>query len=121
MQNGGLAPTWCSWIRSCDGRWTVSAIGVGRARCPGCVVGSTKRHGWQVRHLQDLPALGRPITLRVRYLRWRCQNAMCERQTFTDRLAKIAHHSARRTTRGSRSEQAFGHAAGSRPAERPDG
>src|ERR1700722_17139188 len=64
-----------------DGRWTVSAVGQGSARCPGCDVRSTRRHGWQVRHLQDLPAQGAPVTLRVSLARWRCQNQRRERQT----------------------------------------
>ena len=46
------------------GRWTVSAVGQGSARCPGCDAQSTRRHGWRVRHLQDLPAQGTPVTLR---------------------------------------------------------
>jgi transposase len=29
-----------------DGRWTISAVGQGSARCPGCDVRSTRRHGW---------------------------------------------------------------------------
>ena len=29
------------------------------------LVQSTRRHGWQVRRLQDLPAQGTPVTLRV--------------------------------------------------------
>jgi hypothetical protein len=32
-----------------DERGTVSAVGERSARCPGCDVRSTRRHGWQVR------------------------------------------------------------------------
>jgi hypothetical protein len=39
-----------------DWRCTVWALGQGSTRCPGCDARSTLRHGWQVRHLQDLPA-----------------------------------------------------------------
>ncbi|WP_456304822.1 transposase family protein [Acidiphilium acidophilum] len=82
-----------------DGRWTVSAVGRGSARCPGCDMRSSRRHGWQVRLLQDLPAQGTPVTLRVCLSRCRCQNQGCARKTFSDRLPKIAPPFARRTCR----------------------
>jgi transposase len=83
-----------------------------------CDVQSTRRHGWQVRRLQDLPAQGTPVTLRVRLARWRCQNQGCERRTFSDRLPDVARPSARRTCRVADLTRLFGHAAGGRPAER---
>jgi transposase len=101
-----------------DGCWTVLALGQGSARCPVCDVQSTRRHGWQVRRLQDLPAQGTPVTLRVRLARWRCQNQGCERRTFSDRLPDVARPSARRTCRVADLTRLFGHAAGGRPAER---
>src|SRR3984957_19248929 len=101
-----------------DGRWTVSAVGRGTARCPECDVRSARRHGWQVRHLQDLPAQGAPVTLRVSLARWQCQNQGCERQTFSDRLPNVAGSCARRTCRVADLARLFGHVAGGRPAER---
>ncbi|WP_408863366.1 ISL3 family transposase [Acidiphilium acidophilum] len=101
-----------------DGRWTVSTVGRGSARCPGCDMRSSRRHGWQVRLLQDLPAQGTPVTLRVCLSRWRCQNQGCARKTFSDRLPKIAPPFARRTCRVADLTRLFGHAAGGRPAER---
>jgi transposase len=101
-----------------DGRWTVSAVGQGSTRCPGCDVRSTRRHGWQVRHLQDLRAQGTPVTLRVSLTRWRCQNQSCERRTFSDRLPHVTGLYARRTCRVADLTRLFGHAAGARPAER---
>src|ERR1700756_2059057 len=101
-----------------DGRWTISVVGQGSARCPGCDVRSTRRHGWQVRHLQDLPVQGTPVTLRVSLARWRCQNQRCERQTFSDRLPHVAGSYARRTCRVADLTRLFGHTAGGRPAER---
>ena len=79
---------------------------------------STRRHGWQVRRLQDLLAQGTPGTLRVRPARWRCQNQGCEWQTFSDRLPDVARPSARRTCRVAGLTRIFGQAAGGRPAER---
>jgi chromatin segregation and condensation protein Rec8/ScpA/Scc1 (kleisin family) len=57
-------------------------------------VRSSRRHDWQVRLLQDLPAQGTPVTLRVCLSRWRCQNQGCARKTFSDLLPKIAPPSA---------------------------
>jgi transposase len=96
----------------------VSALGVGTAECPDCHAGSTRRHGWQLRRLQDLPVQGRPVTLLVRVTRWRCQNRRCERQTFTDRLAQAARPLARRTCRVAELARLVGHAAGGLPSER---
>ncbi len=100
-----------------DGRWTISALGQGSARCPGCDSQSTRLHGWPVRHLQDLSAQGTPVTLRVRLARWRCQNQACERQTFSDRLPHVARPSARRTCRVADLTRLIGYAAGGRPAD----
>jgi hypothetical protein len=99
-----------------DARWTVSAVGRGTARCPGCDVLSTRRHGSQVRHLQELPAQGTPVTLRVRLARWRCQNQGCERLTFSDCLPHVAAPYARRTRRVADLARLFGHVAGDRKA-----
>ena len=75
----------------CGGEgWIISALGLETATCPDCHERSTRRHGWQLRRLQDLPVQGRPVTLQVRVTRWRCQNRRCERQTFADRLPQAA-------------------------------
>ena len=100
-----------------DGCWTVLALGQGSARCPVCDVNSTRRHGWQLRRLQDLLAQGTPGTLRVRPARWRCQNQGCEWQTSAIGFP-IARPSARRTCRVADLTRLFGQAAGGRPAER---
>jgi transposase len=97
-----------------DGRWVISALGLGTARCPECDVRSTRRHGWQVRHLQDLPVQGAQVTLRVKLTRWRCQNRRCERQTFADRLPQVARSFARRTRRVAELARLVGHSAGGR-------
>ena len=41
-----------------DGKWLVSGLGMGTARCPECDAHSSRRHGWRIRHLQDLPVQG---------------------------------------------------------------
>ena len=55
-----------------DGKWLVSGLGMGTARCPECDAHSSRRHGWRIRHLQDLSVQGTLGTLRVKMTRWRC-------------------------------------------------
>jgi hypothetical protein len=57
-----------------DGGWVVSAVMSGGARCPAYDTRSNRRHGWCVRHLQDLPAQGAAVKLLLRVARWRCLN-----------------------------------------------
>ena len=57
-----------------DGKWLISGLAMGTARCPECDELSSRRHGWRIRHLQDLPVQGAQVTLRVKVTRWRCQN-----------------------------------------------
>jgi transposase len=72
-----------------DGGWIVSAVIAGDARCPACGARSNRRHGWCVRHLQDLPAQGATVKLMLRVARWRCLNPACVQMTFGDRLPQI--------------------------------
>src|ERR1700742_4970755 len=90
----------------------------GERSVSGCDIRSSRRHGWQVLHLQDLPTQGTPVTLRVSLARWRRQNQRCERQTFSDRLPHVAGSCARRTRRVADLSRLFGYVAGGRPAER---
>jgi transposase len=101
-----------------NGRWVISASGLETARCPDCDRPSACRHGWYVRHLQDLPVQGTAVTLQVRLARWQCRNRRCQRRTFADRLAEIARSFARRTCRAAELARLVGHAAGGCPAER---
>jgi hypothetical protein len=41
-----------------DGEWLVFGLGMGTARCPEWDAHSFRRHGWRIRHLQDLPVQG---------------------------------------------------------------
>src|SRR5271165_5380730 len=73
-----------------DGGWAVSATMKDGGRCPACDTRSSRRHGSYVRHLQDLPAQGAVVRLRLKLARWRCVNPDCARQTFGDRLPAVA-------------------------------
>jgi len=79
-----------------DGRWVVSGVGLGTARCPECDALSSRRQGWQIRQLLDLAVQGSQVILKVKVTRWRCQNRHCPRQTFADRLPRVAYTSGGR-------------------------
>jgi transposase len=76
------------------------------------------RHGWRERHLQDLPAQGVGVIVKLRMRRWRCHNKACERQTFVEQMHEIAAPLARRTQRAAELVHLFGHGVGGRPGER---
>ena len=101
-----------------DDSWVVSAAGPAFGICPDCGRRTRNRHGWSNRSLQDLPAQGKTVTVKLRLSRWRCAHQKCERQTFTDRLPTIASPYARRTRRVSEIFGLLGHSAGGRPGER---
>jgi transposase len=98
--------------------WLVTAEAPGSGCCPGCDRQSQCRHGWHVRHLQDLLVQGAAVTLNQKVGRWRCRDPRCDRRTFTARLPLIAEPFARRTRRVSDLARLLTHAAGGRPAER---
>ena len=105
-------------VERIDGSWVVSATINGCGRCPACNVHSSLRHGWYVRRLQDLPAQGVGVELRLKVARWRCANSECARQTFSDCLPEIVPAFARRTCRVIELARLLAHTAGGRPAER---
>ena len=101
-----------------DDTWTVSATGPAIGICPDCGRRSRNRHGSSNRSLQDLPAQGKPVAVKLLLGRWRCAHQECKLQTFTDRLPTIASPYARRTTRVVEIVGLLGHSAGGRPGER---
>lgn len=93
-------------------------MAIGSGVCPDCGARSTRRHGWHVRHLQDLPAQGASVTVKLRLQRWQCRNESCERKTFATQLPEVAASRARRTDRAAEVVYLFGHGVGGRPGER---
>lgn len=67
--------------------------------CPSCGVESKHIHSYYVRSLRDLPALGRPVRLRILARRFRCLVSECRRKTFCERLEGMAKQHAQRTDR----------------------
>jgi transposase len=100
------------------GQWVVLAAGDGDGICPECRKQSEHRHGWHERCLQDLPAQGTAVSVKLRIQRWQCRNKACKRQTFCAQLPEIAAPLARRATRAAELVHVFGHGAGGRPGER---
>ena len=98
--------------------WVISAAGPEIGSCPGCREPSTRRHSRYFRHLQDLPAQGSPVMVKMQASRWRCLNGECERRTFTDQLPEIVCPHARRTQRIAELVHLIGHGTGGRPGER---
>jgi transposase len=107
-----------SQIERVDSGWAVSATADDGGRCPACGARSSRRHGWHVRQLQDLPAQGAAVRLRLRLARWRCVDPGCAIQTFCDRLPATAQPHARRTRRVVELACLVAHVAGGRPAGR---
>lgn len=99
-------------------RWVISAAAREIGFCPGCGARSRRRHSRYSRCLQDLPAQGAVVALKVLMTRWRCLNRVCARKTFSDQLPGVAARHARRTLRVGRLLQLFAHGAGGKPGER---
>ena len=57
--------------------------------CPGCGTRSARSLGLVTTHPRDLPPAGRPTVLRWTKRRWRCENAGCERGSFTESIPAI--------------------------------
>ena len=93
----------------------MSAVMSGEAGCPACGTRSSRRHGWCVRHLQDLPAQGAAVKLALKVARWRCFNPVCKQKTFSDRLLEIVAPYSRRTRRVVDLARVLAHTAGGRP------
>jgi Transposase/zinc-finger of transposase IS204/IS1001/IS1096/IS1165 len=100
------------------GQWVILAVGGEVGVCPDCGTESSHRHGWHARHLQDLPAQGAGVTVKLRIQRWQCRNKGCKRKTFAAQLPETAAPLARRTTRAAELVYLFGHGVGGRPGER---
>lgn len=71
----------------------------GPVPCPRCGGLTGRAHGYFVRTLADVPADGRPVTLRVRVRRMRCPVLDCPAQTFREQVPGLIGRYQRRTIR----------------------
>jgi transposase len=101
-----------------DQGWIMEADGQDSAVYPGCQSISRSRHSRYRRSLQDLPVQGTPVILRLHVGRWRCRNAGCQRQIFTEHLSKVCAPHARQTKRSGEIIAVVGRALGGRPGQR---
>src|SRR5262245_41467788 len=77
----------------------VAAMISTNSTCPDCSQPTHRIHGHYGRTLADLPWATAPIELRLIVRRFRCPTCTCRRQTFAERLPRVAPLYARATTR----------------------
>ena len=122
MKTNSASETWAGrkYIERGTDRWPLAHLARREelGSCPSCGKWSTSRHGWHERHLQDLPAQGAGVTVKLRMRRWRCRNKACQRRTFVEQLPEVAAPQAHRTQRAEELVHLFGHGVGGRPGER---
>lgn len=73
--------------------------------CPKCQQESVHVHSWYTRTVVDLPLGERAVKLRLHVRRFRCRNAQCAQQVFTERIPQVVAPSSRRTQRVAKRQQ----------------
>jgi transposase len=69
------------------------------ACCPVCALPSGRIHSGYIRHVADLPLMGRVVSLSLQSRRFRCPHSGCPRRIFAERLPAAAPFRKRRTVR----------------------
>ncbi len=69
------------------------------ARCPVCGHPGRRVHSHYTRTLSDLPLMGTPVRLLVTVRKFYCDNPLCARKVFSERLEGTARTLSRRTDR----------------------
>ncbi|MDP9379604.1 MAG: ISL3 family transposase [Chloroflexota bacterium] len=88
------------------------------ARCPECGCTSRRVHSRYRRRLADLPWGGVPMRLCVTVRKLFCDNPLCRRKVFAERLEGVAQRYARRTDRQRTALEDIGLALGGRAGAR---
>ncbi len=105
-----------------DGLTILTAAAGETARCPLCDQRSDRVHSRYVRTLADLPWADVTVRVRVHVRKFFCDNPVCPRRIFAERLAGVAAAFARRTDRQAHAltaiAVALGGEAGARLAHR---
>ena len=83
-----------------------------KAECPNCHRPSTRVHSYYTRRVADLPWHGVAVRLDLRTRRFRCQNSLCTRRIFCERLPSVVAHYARQTVRLNAALELIGFALG---------
>jgi transposase len=69
------------------------------SECPRCHRPSSRVHSYYTRSVADLPWHGVAVRLHLRTRRFRCQNSLCTKRVFCERLPRVVAHYARKTVR----------------------
>jgi transposase len=70
-----------------------------QAECPRCHRPSSRIHSYDTRSVADLPWHGVAVRLHLRTRRFRCQNGLCTKRIFCERLPRVVMHYGRKTVR----------------------
>ncbi len=88
------------------------------AQCPVCKHSSRRVHSQYRRTLTDLPSGGVPVQYHVTIRKLFCDNPLCPRKVFAERLGDVAYRHARRTNRQREALEDIGLALGGRAGAR---
>ena len=69
------------------------------AECPRCHRPSTRIHSYYIRSAADLPWHGVAVRLELRVRRFRCQNSLCTKRVFCERLPRVVAAHGRMSVR----------------------
>ena len=67
--------------------------------CPCFGVVSAQYHGTYVRKVQDLPMMGKAVTLQIKAYEYNCENTDCEVVSFAETIEGFLNHYSRKTER----------------------
>ena len=67
--------------------------------CPCCGVVSEKYHGTYIRKVQDLPMMGKAVTLQIKAYEYNCEESDCEVVSFAETIDGFLSHYSRKTER----------------------
>jgi transposase len=89
-----------------------------QASCPRCHRTSSRVHSRYFRRVADLPWHGVAVKLELHTRRFRCQNSLCTRRIFCERLPRVVAHYARKTVRLDAALELIGFAIGGEAGSR---
>ena len=67
--------------------------------CPSCNTPSTTVSTYFTRKIQDLNVIEKPLFLKVRLAKYKCENPDCNTKIFSEKIEELAKVKARRTNR----------------------
>ena len=69
------------------------------ATCPFCGTISYQHHGTYIRKVQDLPILGKSVTLQIKAYEYNCEERNCRAISFAETIEGFLNHYSRKTER----------------------